>query len=69
VAIGPWVVQEALWIGDPGAEGSLYIAQGTVVDLDPADAGLVEYYGGIGNLSPLPGNQTGDDADHHDLGN
>lgn len=35
-----------------------------MVDIDPGDAELVAYYGGAGNLAPLPANQTGDDADH-----
>jgi hypothetical protein len=45
-----------------------YIRHGTVVGLDPAGELWAEY-GGAGNLTPLAGDETGDDADKSALSN
>lgn len=66
----PMVVQAEFWAGAPqGEPGSYLVRAGTVVDIDDADAALIAFYGGAGNLKPLAGNQTGDDADHSALEN
>jgi hypothetical protein len=44
------------------------ISRGSVVGLDPAGE-LWSEYGGAGNLAPLAGDETGDDADHSSLSN
>ena len=70
MAIQPMVVQADFWTGGgEGEPGSELILKGTVIDIDPANTELVEFYGGLGNFSPLPGNETGDDADHAALEN
>jgi len=65
------VVQSDLWAGGPeGTTGSMFIKAGTVVEIDmEANPELVAFYGGAGNLAPMPLTQTGDDADHAALEN
>jgi hypothetical protein len=70
MAVKPMVVQSDYWTGGgEGEPGSELVRRGTVVDIDTSNSELVEFYGGLGNLAPLPGNQSGDDADHSALGN
>jgi hypothetical protein len=59
--IAPYVVQ-----ADTTVRGT-FVRKGTVVDLDIASP-LATEYGGNGNLKPLAATQTGDDADHAELG-
>jgi len=65
------VVQSDLWAGGPeGTPGALFVKAGTVVEIDMvANPELVAFYGGSGNLAPMPSTQTGDDADHAALEN
>ena len=65
------VVQSDLWAGGPeGTTGAMLVKAGTVVEIDmAANPELVAFYGGSGNLAPMPPNQTGDDADHVALEN
>lgn len=70
MAVQPMVVQSDTWTGGgEGEPGSELVRRGTVVDIDPANSELVEFYGGLGNLAPLRSTQTGDDADHAALEN
>lgn len=70
MAVVPMVVQAEFWAGGPqGTPGSYLVRAGTVVDINTNDAAMVAFYGGMGNLAPLPANQTGDDADHSTLEN
>jgi hypothetical protein len=66
MAVKPWVVQSDYWAGGQpqGSEGALLIRKGTVVDIDPANNTLANFYGGWSNLAPLPPTQMGDDANH-----
>jgi hypothetical protein len=66
VSAGPYVVKSdtsVVWDGN-----TTFVRRGTVVEIDPASA-LGTAYGGPSNLDPLRANETGDDADHADLGN
>lgn len=65
------VVVTGFFAGGPqGTPGSYYVKAGTVVEIDMAvNTALVAFYGGAGNLVPLAGNETGDDADHAALEN
>jgi hypothetical protein len=62
VAVKPWVVQAEVTVR------GVNVIAGTVVSLDIGGE-LATEYGGIGNLAPLPADQSGDDADHSGLSN
>jgi hypothetical protein len=42
-----------IWVGPPYGVGSLHLRKGSIVTVDPADAGQIAKYGGSGNLRPL----------------
>lgn len=58
-----------IWVGPPYGVGSLHLRKGSIVTVNPADAGQIAKYGGSGNLRPLRPDETGDDTDHAELGN
>jgi hypothetical protein len=61
MAVKPWVVQTEVTVR------GVNVIAGTVVSLDIGGELAAEY--GIGNLAPLPADQSGDDADHSGLSN
>jgi len=61
MTVRPYVVQSDVTVR------GVYTRKGTVVDLDISGE-LAAEYGGNGNLEPLPATETGDDADHAELG-
>lgn len=64
----PRVVLTDTWLGTPFAQGSQFVRKGTVISVVPGSP-LETRYGGSSNLGPLPAGETGDDADHANLGN
>lgn len=69
MAMVQMVVLSDIWVGTPYGVGSLHLRKGSVVSVDPANAEQIAQYGGSGNLGPLPSDETGDDANHAELGN
>jgi hypothetical protein len=64
MALGAYVVQadtHVTW------GGTSFVRKGTVVEIDPLSA-MGTAYGGPTNLKPLPSSESGDDADHSELG-
>jgi hypothetical protein len=61
-----YVVQAPIWV--TWDHEQYFVAPRTLVAVVPDSALYLAYGGGNGNLKPLPGNETGDDADHAETG-
>jgi hypothetical protein len=62
------VVLSDIWVGVPHAHGSLFLRKGSVVTVDPADAGRIAELGGSGNLRRRHQDGTSDGPGHAERG-